>query len=343
MSCLFRRGNGIYYVVTLQKGRRVWQSLKTRTESEARRAFDTIETEQQLRTSMPLSLYADEFLAKASLNLSGRTIAMHAQAFKNLMRICNNRPIKKISPLHVDAFKLKRAQEVAPVSVNIEIRSLRAAFAEARRLKLIEENPFEGVKQVRVPYKEAKYPSEPEFSHLLDVVEDTGFRNLITFAVFTMMRLGEIVNLRWIDVDLQRRCIHVRSNEGFRVKGGKPRTVPMNTWICEFLGGARKGDRVFCNRSGRPLQGQAVSRRFKRYVRTANLDDAIHFHSLRHTGISWLINKGVAPQFVQHVAGDSSLAVTQIYSHVEDKNLIAAVDTFDSRLTQWRNVPGAIN
>lgn len=72
------------------------------------------------------------------------------------------------------------------------------------------------------------------------------------------------------------------------------------------------------------LDGKSISRRFKRCVRKARLDDRIHFHSLRHTGISWLINRGVAPQFVERIAGHSSLAVTSIYSHVENDNLLRA-------------------
>ncbi|MFI5252199.1 MAG: tyrosine-type recombinase/integrase [Bacteroidota bacterium] len=46
-----------------------------------------------------------------------------------------------------------------------------------------------------------------------------------------------------------------------------------------------------------------ISHKFKKYVRSAHLDDGIHFHSLRHTGISWLMNKGVSPVFVQKLAG----------------------------------------
>jgi site-specific recombinase XerD len=63
--------------------------------------------------------------------------------------------------------------------------------------------------------------------------------------------------------------------------------------------------------------------------RAAGLIGGVHFHCLRHTGISWLINKGVPPQFVRRIAGHSSLNVTRIYTYLEGRNLIAAVYAFD--------------
>lgn len=329
MSCLFRRHNGFYYLVTSGKGRRVWRSLHSRDESEARQAFHEIESEQQRKTSLTVRLYAEDLLSRASLSLSGKTVSMYGSAFENFIRICADRPLRKVTPLQVETFKQERAKEVSPVSVNIEIRSLRAAFGEAQRLGLIDRNPFAGARQIRVAHKEGKYLSEREFYSLLGGIQEPTFKDMITFAVFTMMRLGEIVNLRWADIDLEHREIQVRSSENFRVKGGKPRTIPMSDWVYGFLRSSPvKKEHVFQYRNGRPLTTRAVSRRFKKCVRKAGLDDGLHFHSLRHTGISWLVNKGVPPQFVQRIAGHSSLNVTQIYAHVDDRNLVSAVNAF---------------
>ncbi len=90
----------------------------------------------------------------------------------------------------------------------------------------------------------------------------------------------------------------------------------------------RVGEYVFTDAEGRKLNPSTLSHRFKKTVRKAGLPDSIHFHTLRHTGISWLINKGVPPPFVQRIAGHSSLAVTQIYTHLEDENLHTAISAF---------------
>jgi integrase len=70
--------------------------------------------------------------------------------------------------------------------------------------------------------------------------------------------------------------------------------------------------------------------KFKSFAKKAGLPGNIHFHSLRHTGISLLISKGVPAPFVQKIAGHSSLAVTGIYMHYEGRNLSEAMRAFDS-------------
>ncbi len=330
MACLIRRHNGIYYIVISKKRKRVWRSLRTGNKAQAKRVLEEFEGDRRCRASLTTSSFFKDFLNIAPLSFRKKTVEMYGQSFKNFLRVCGNRPIRKISPLDVETLKHKRAQEVSPVSVNIELRSLKAAFSEAKRLRLIEDSPFEGMKQIRVPYKEAGYLSEVEFLRLLTAIDDADFKALVKFAVLTMMRRGEIANLRWADVDLTRKEIRVRSNGEFRVKSGKPRAIPMNNWVSDFLAArVRRGEYVFSNSSGHAIDGSAVSRRFKRYVHKAGLNIGIHFHSLRHTGISWLINRGVPPPFVQRIAGHSSLSVTQGYTHLEDKNLITAINGFD--------------
>jgi integrase len=329
MAWLLKRHN-IFYLVRNEAGKRVARSLRTQDEGEARALLEQHKLEARRRERCFLADFFADFLARAPLNLSLKTVDMYSRTFKTFLCLCGDRPLSSIAPLDVEAFKALRAKEVGPVSVNIELRTLRAAFNEAERLKLIDENPFDGAKPVRVPYKEASHLSEPEFATLLSHVEDIDFRNLIKFSVFTMMRVGEITSLRWEAVDLQRREIHIRSNGEFRVKGGKPRFVPMSDWVHAFLASkARTSEYVF-SRDGRPLKASSVSHRFKHYVLKEGLDDGIHFHSLRHTGISWLANKGVPQPFIQRIAGHSSLKLTDIYTHPEDSSLFRAVNAFPS-------------
>ncbi len=330
MTCLLNR-NGIFYVVCSERGQRVWRSLRTRDAAEARRALLEFEREERKRMSFRVSDFAEDFTARASTSLSAKTISMYSGAFKNLIRILGDTQLKKLTPNDAEDFKLKRSKEVSAVSVNVELRAMKAAFREASRLHLIDTSPFQGMKLVRVPFKEAKFLSESQFVELLNRIDEDEFRNLVQFAVFTLMRLGEIVHLKWLDVDLRRKEIYVRNSATFRVKGGKPRTVPMNGWVFAFLTRKGKcGEFVFPGRAGNRLDGTRVSRKFKRYVRRGGFDPGIHFHSLRHTGISWLINHGVPGPVVQRLAGHASILTTEIYAHVEDANLAKAVGAFDA-------------
>ncbi len=327
MASLFKRYNGIYYIVSRHERRSVWKSTRTRSQEEAQKVYEEFEREWQKKRRSTVSSFFSKFLQHAPLNYSSQTVRLYSQAFTNFVRILGHKSLPQLSPLDAEEFKLKRSNEVSPVSVNIELRSLKAAFNVAVQWKLIVENPFQNVKQVRVPYKESRHLSSAEFEILLKSVADPNLRGLFKFAVLTMMRLGEIVNLRWPDLDLAGRWIHVRSSGEFRVKGGKPRSVPMSEEVYRLLASrVQVGEYVFSDRVGRKLNPGTISHQFKKAVRKAGLPDSIHFHNLRHTGISWLINKGVPQAFVQRIAGHSSLIVTQVYTHFEDESLKLAIN-----------------
>jgi len=69
-----------------------------------------------------------------------------------------------------------------------------------------------------------------------------------------------------------------------------------------------------------------LSKRFKRYVHIAGMNPKLHFHSLRHTFATWLVQDGVSLYEVQKLLGHSSIAVTQVYSHLQPEQLHATVN-----------------
>ena len=77
---------------------------------------------------------------------------------------------------------------------------------------------------------------------------------------------------------------------------------------------------------GQRLNGGSLSRRFKKYARKCGLSEGIHFHSLRRTEASWLVQSGVPLFSVQKILGHSSPIVTQIYSHLAEEHLREAVE-----------------
>jgi integrase/recombinase XerD len=334
MACLFMRSNGIYYLAFFQRGRSKWKSLRTRSPEEAQEQFEEFQREWHKTHNNTTSGFFSRFLESAPLSYSVRTIRMYRLAFSNFTRIVRNKHLSLLVPLDAEEYKRVRSREVSPVSVNVELRTLKAALNVAVQWKLITENPFKNIRPVRVPYNEPRHLSKTEFAALLRVMGGSSLKDIVTFAVGTCMRLGEIINLRWENVDLEGRWIQVRSNGEFRVKGGRPRSVPMCEEVYRVLASKRgTSEYVFTDQKGRRLNPSTISHRFKKAVRRAGLPETIHFHSLRHTGISWLINKGVPPPFVQRIAGHSSLAVTQIYTHVEDRSLVEAINAFGPLMT----------
>lgn len=214
----------------------------------------------------------------------------------------------------------KTPQPVRPITVNIDLRALRAAFSTAVRWQLIPKNPFAGLKHMFVPQQSPVFCTKDDVQKLLATITETWLKDVIVFAILTGMRRGEIVNLRWKDDNLLRRTILVESNPTFITKQGKKRIIPLNDtafYLLQSRYGKEKSEYVF-TLNGRQIFDQWITHAFKKAVRAAKLeDDRLHFHSLRHTFASWLVQDGVSLFEVQQLLGHSSPRVTEVYSHLQ--------------------------
>jgi len=228
----------------------------------------------------------------------------------------------------IDLFKTDRLKTLSPTTLNIELRTLRAAFYTAVRWKIITDNPFKGVPLVRVPERQPTYFSKEEFQRFIEVISEKWFRDLVIVAVYTGLRRGELLNLRLKDIDFQRKLIHIQSDANFRTKYGKRRIVPLSDGAWRILWPRFENatsDFVFTRNGKRILESNATHK-LKAYVRKAGLDQNLHFHSLRHTFASWLVQDGVSLYEVQKLLGHSNIAVTQVYSHLQPEGLHATVN-----------------
>jgi integrase/recombinase XerD len=77
------------------------------------------------------------------------------------------------------------------------------------------------------------------------------------------------------------------------------------------------------------LYQESISKQFKKIVRNANLNDKIHFHTLRHSFASLLVQKGVSLYVVKELLGHEDLATTQIYSHLDTSSLLIAIEALN--------------
>jgi site-specific recombinase XerD len=234
-----------------------------------------------------------------------------------------------VSAVHIDRYKTARLQKVKPVSVNVELRMLKSAFGTALRWKTVDENPCKGVPLAHVPDQMPIFLTPNDFETLIHSIPEPWFRELVVFAVLTGLRRAEIVNLRWVDVDLDRGVIHIQSSPRFKTKQGRRRTVPLNSTALEMLKAKRNqqgGEHVF-TLHGEGISPDWVSHLFKRYVRKAKLaDQRLHFHSVRHSFASWLVQGGATLYEVQKLLGHSSPKVTEIYSHLQPEQMHATVN-----------------
>ena len=337
---LSKSPSSIYYVYfTDERGKRQKISTRHTLKTDALKFLQTFKTDtnrtRRARKTLLLSEFNSNFLSFAEGNFSQGTVGIYRSALRKLLSIVGDIPIVSLSPQHFDNYKVERLKTISPISVNIELRTLRAALNTALRWELIERNPFSRLKFASVPETAPVFFSREDFQKLLSFIKEGWLREVMIFAVLTGMRRGEITNLRWQDVDLSRKLLTIQSNPTFKTKNGKSRTIPLNEtaiYIISAKHGKDTSKYVF-NLNDKKISEGWLTHAFKKAVYDARLhDDRLHFHSLRHTFASWLVQDGVSIYAVKELLGHSDVKTTQVYSHLQSEQLHSTVNRISIEL-----------
>jgi integrase len=254
--------------------------------------------------------------------------------------------VRDVQPDHVHSYINARVNEgqkdespPSNATMRSRYRHVKAFFSWAVKNNLVDENPVNEVRRPRKEEKTKAFLKPEDIKKILRVVDahremregepgptprDTWLKEMIRVAVGTGLRRGELLNLRWGDVDLESGRLVVRNRDGFTAKNGRERTVPLRGDALETLRAMNEArspldnEPVFVDASGDVPKPDRVSKRFKFYVRKAGLSDReeLSFHSCRHTTGSWLSMQGVPLRVISEILGHSSTQVTEMYSHL---------------------------
>ena len=224
-------------------------------------------------------------------------------------------------------------------TVNHHDRVLNVAMKRARALRLIPTNPVEDVSRPRVEQHEMQVLEPAECAALLAAARDSRIFPIIILTLGTGLRRGEVLGLRWSDVDLARKIVIVQQSleqtrAGLAFKTPKTRksrrTIALSPTLVEVLhahrakqaaerlalGMSRAPDGLtFTRLDGDPIWPDALTKEFGRIVRRAKVR-RITFHGLRHTHATDLLRAGVHPKIASERLGHSTVGITlDTYSH----------------------------
>lgn len=194
------------------------------------------------------------------------------------------------------------------------------------RWSLVQKNVTEAVTPPKPQKREIRVLSSEEVRRLLQAARGERFEALYILAVTTGMRQGELLGLKWEDVDLTEGVVNIRRTvwEGVATA---PKTAKANRSICltgiarealvEHLGRGSGGEWVFSSRNGTPINcHNLINRSWWPLLKKAGLP-RLPFHSLRHTCASLLLSRNVHPKLVQELLGHADISTTlNTYSHV---------------------------
>jgi site-specific recombinase XerD len=213
-------------------------------------------------------------------------------------------------------------------------------FSKFQFWNFIPENPFAKIKLKKVQKNEQKFLTEDEFYKLIEFEKNKTLKLLFEFTFLSGLRLSEVANLCWENVDLAKGFITIGS-ENFTTKSRRIRKVPLCDRAIEILESLKpkifKIDQrnfIFCKANGFKYSNDFISKSFKQLIKKAGLDPQLHFHSLRHSFASLLVSKGVPIFHVSQLLGHSNISTTQIYSHSNLDDLRKAISLIDKTNSQ---------
>jgi integrase/recombinase XerC len=247
----------------------------------------------------------------------------------------------QITSRHLRAFTVwLHEQGYAKTTIARRIAAVRTWFKFLCRQGTVSANPAEGLRAPRQDKKLPHFLSEDALDRLLKAPADhpLGLRDraILEILYSAGLRVSELTGLDLDDVDLDAGMATIRG------KGKKERLAflgsaalkALKTWLqarqallSEKNGAVgKKIDAVFLNKNATRLTSRSVGRLLEKYLAQAGLDPRTSPHTLRHSFATHLLDHGADIRSVQELLGHSSLATTQIYTHVTTQRLKESYD-----------------
>ncbi|WP_045608121.1 site-specific integrase [Vibrio parahaemolyticus] len=296
------------------------------------------ECKAEVRRSLTLGKYLEEHYKDYLFAMNPKTAKQSYQSIANTFAFLADKPLEDIKAWDIQQWVTeKRKLGRAPATIEYTFNRLKAALSRAVEWEFIESHNLSSVKIAKEDNTRIRYLSESEEAALLNALaareaqlcEDNDsyqyadfFTPLITLAMHTGMRKGEMLTLRWESVSFENRYLTILSENA---KSKKKRTIPMNDTVFNMLSQWRaqnlNEEYVFVH------EGKQVS--FFQYpwqnlLKAAGIEN-FRFHDLRHHFASKLVMAGVDLNVVRELLGHADLKMTLRYAHLAPAHTAAAV------------------
>lgn len=348
-------------------------------EKELRRFADDFESEclhfGEANSSLRFADFIPKYLETTKSTLAPTTHEYYTRIINDLiLPAFGHLKLRDINPSHVQQFihrlaatpKEKRngkpaesGESLSPSSIRRYLTVLQSIFKQAIKLGLIPDSPAK-VERLTLPKAQApkiEIFTKQEAAQMLEALEneDLQFQTLIQLAIFTGARRGELVALKFSDIDFEQRKITIE-RAAYKIKGQplatKPpkdyetRTVTINESCVDLLKMLKAeklsesqrlgsqwigGNWVFTQWNGEMMNPMTPTKQFSKFLARNGLKHR-KFHSLRHTSATLLLYAGVNIKQVQGRLGHGDIETTNKYLHLIEEADVEAVNKLDIML-----------
>ncbi len=335
---LIKNGKSPYWQVLCKGDKITTVSTQTTDRKEAEKFLASYIPRQKqkpetivAKTSISLSKFFEEYITYVSNTYSVKYLKKAViPSFVSLQKHLPDMPLENISSRNIDQY-ISSVFSNSKYAASLYYRTLKAAFNKALVWNYIEVNPFSKIKTPKPPKSLPLFISESELIEILNNTTSNLMKDIFTTAFYTGMRLGELLNMKWNWIDFTQNIITIKNSNQFISKNKRERIIPIHQKVkailqARFQLGKPANNLVFYRFEDVKLNEDFVSKQFKKSVRAAKLNDKIHFHSLRHSFASALVQRNVSLYAVKELLGHENIKTTQIYSHLQQENLSQAVN-----------------
>lgn len=345
-------------------GRSLREAQKAEASIRAKIAAGDFSFLQKPTESIGFHDFCDRYLEKHSdIHKAPRTRIRDRLTVAHLKRYFRNAPIQSTTPEQINGWIQCRMisgkmdenaprrrkgrppgfRPIAPSTINRELGTLKNIFRIAEEWGYCQSNPTRFVRKLREREMEDRYLTPEEAQALLRACEQSLTAELpafVTLGIHTGMRRGELLNLRWDQIDFTNRTISV-----VQEKTGYKKAVPLDNAALDCLrsfkgrlreAGQESSPFLFKNRSGVPYSD--LKKGFKAALRRAGITRPFSVKDLRHTCATWLRMKGVDISHIKDILGHRNIQTTMRYAHIGKADLARSVQVLDTLWTPEASV-----
>jgi integrase len=345
---IYRRGNVLWIAYAGPDGKVIRESSKSSKVKDAETLL-TKRRREVLDGKMPeikrIANYSFKQLADDYLKWAERQRAYAQKKFviEQLKDRFGSLPLRRFDTRMIEGYQSERllagkpkpnSDEVRankPATINRHVATLKHMFTKAVEWDMVEEEVLKRIRRAKLleeNNRRLRYLSKEECNALI-LACDKCLKSVVTTALNTGMRKGEILSLKWDNVDLRHGFILLE-----KTKNGERREIPINETLRATLSGiVRRLDTpyVFYN-SDTGTRYINLHKPFQTALKRAKIND-FRFHDLRHTFASHLVMAGVDITTVKELLGHKTLTMTLRYAHLAPSHKVKAVNILDDSLT----------
>jgi integrase len=342
-----KEGKEVYYIDYYADGQRVREVIGSKTAAKnalAVRQADILRGEFKFKKDKKIRFadFAKEYLEYSKVNK--RSWQRDESSLKRLLPHFKDKLLSKIKFQDIEDYKTARLKDqthrkrsVKPATINRELISLQGLFTIAKKKgKFDGENPLKEIKSLDEQHRRMMILDKDEIQRLVEA--SSGYlRFMIILALSTAMRKGEILSLRWKNIDFDEGYIYIT-----QTKSNVPRKVPMNSIVKAALSGIKKEGEFVFQSTKTETHFRDMFRSFKSACKKAGRPD-LRFHDLRHTAATLMVTGGIDLVTVSQILGHASIQMTMKYAHPTPENKRKAVDVLASVFEPKKQENIAIN